>query len=155
MSFPGLRLLAAKIPPRWEDATPAWMSDAIASRVRVLQQSERAKGLELAAEQLLAQHRLGPRSVVLRMAGLYGPGRLPSLEALRTGEPIAAYINYAMHAINGYVSGVVSADYPGAMCRYVEKAFDDKMIVAFTQGASAGGRCGDERPRQAADDRRR
>lgn len=51
----------------------------------------------LAAEQLLAQHRLGPRSVVLRMAGLYGPGRLPSLEALRTGEPIAAppegYVN--------------------------------------------------------------
>jgi neutral ceramidase len=58
-----------------------------------------------------------------------------------TGEPLAAYVNYAMHAINGYVSGVVSADYPGAMCRYVEKAFDDKMIVAFTQGAS-----GDQNP---------
>ena len=58
-----------------------------------------------------------------------------------TGEPIAAYVNYAMHAVNGYVSGVVSADFPGAMCRYVEKAFDDKMIVAFTQGAS-----GDQNP---------
>jgi neutral ceramidase len=58
-----------------------------------------------------------------------------------TGEPIAVYVNYAMHAVNGYVSGVVSADYPGAMCRYVEKAFDDKIIVAFSQGAS-----GDQNP---------
>jgi hypothetical protein len=57
------------------------------------------------------------------------------------GEPIAAYVNYAMHPVNGYLSGVVSADYPGAMCRYVEKAFDDKMVVAFTQGAS-----GDQNP---------
>lgn len=44
----------------------------------------------LEAEQLLAAHPLGQRAVVLRMAGLYGPGRIPNLEALRRGEPIAA-----------------------------------------------------------------
>jgi hypothetical protein len=57
------------------------------------------------------------------------------------GEPIAVYINYAMHPINGYVSGVYSADFPGAACRYVEKAFGDKIIVAFCQGAE-----GDQNP---------
>ncbi len=56
-------------------------------------------------------------------------------------EPIAVYINYAMHPVNGYVSGVFSADFPGAACRYVEKAFGDKIVVAFSQGAS-----GDQNP---------
>lgn len=58
-----------------------------------------------------------------------------------TGEPIAVYVNYAMHPINGYVSGVYSGDFPGAMSRYVEKAFGDDVIVAFTQGTS-----GDQNP---------
>jgi neutral ceramidase len=58
-----------------------------------------------------------------------------------TGEPIAVYVNYAMHAINGYVLNIVSGDFPGAMSRYVEKAFGDNIIVAFSQGAS-----GDQNP---------
>jgi len=58
-----------------------------------------------------------------------------------TGEPIAVYVNYAMHPINGYVSGIYSGDFPGAMSRYVEKAFGDNAIVAFTQGTS-----GDQNP---------
>ena len=53
-----------------------------------------------------------------------------------TGEPIAVYVNYAMHPIDGYVMGIVSGDFPGAMSRYVEKAFGDNIIVAFNQGAS-------------------
>jgi neutral ceramidase len=57
------------------------------------------------------------------------------------GEPIAVYFSYAMHPVNGYVVGVFSADFPGAACRYVEKAFGDKIIVAFSQGAS-----GDQNP---------
>ena len=58
-----------------------------------------------------------------------------------TGEPIAVYVNYAMHPINGYVIGVVSGDFPAAMSRYVEKAFGDDVVVAFSQGAS-----GDQNP---------
>jgi hypothetical protein len=57
------------------------------------------------------------------------------------GEPIAVYFTYAMHPINGYVIGIFSADFPGATCRYVEKAFGDKIIVAFNQGTS-----GDQNP---------
>ena len=58
-----------------------------------------------------------------------------------TGEPIAAYVNYAMHPINGYLVGITSADFPGAACRYVEQAFDDTMVMILTQGAS-----GDQNP---------
>jgi nucleoside-diphosphate-sugar epimerase len=44
----------------------------------------------LAAEKVLAAHRLGSRGIVLRMAGLYGRGRVPLAEDLRRGRPIAA-----------------------------------------------------------------
>ncbi len=57
------------------------------------------------------------------------------------GAPIAAYMNYAMHPINGYLSGITSADFPGAASRHVEQAFGDKMVMIFTQGAS-----GDQNP---------
>lgn len=43
----------------------------------------------LAAEQKLAAHRYGRRGVVLRMAGLYGPGRIPLAGEIRAGRPIA------------------------------------------------------------------
>jgi nucleoside-diphosphate-sugar epimerase len=41
------------------------------------------------AESLLRAHPRGP-GVALRFAGLYGPGRLPRLDDLRAGRPIAA-----------------------------------------------------------------
>ena len=41
------------------------------------------------AERLLHAHPLGP-GVALRFAGLYGPGRLPRLDDVRAGRPIAA-----------------------------------------------------------------
>ena len=44
----------------------------------------------LAAEQVFVDHPLGKRSAILRLAGLYGPGRVPHLEKLRAGEPIPA-----------------------------------------------------------------
>jgi neutral ceramidase len=57
------------------------------------------------------------------------------------GSPIAAYMTYAMHPVNGYLSGITSADFPGATSRYVEQAFGDKMVMIFAQGAS-----GDQNP---------
>ena len=45
-------------------------------------------GLE--AEALLRSHELGQRAVILRLAGIYGPGRLPKLEDVRSGRPVAA-----------------------------------------------------------------
>jgi len=43
----------------------------------------------LAAEQLLAADARGPHSIVLRMAGLYGPGRVPRRDDLLAGRPLA------------------------------------------------------------------
>jgi nucleoside-diphosphate-sugar epimerase len=44
----------------------------------------------LAAEELIAVHPLAQRSVILRLAGIYGPGRVPFIHELRAGEPIPA-----------------------------------------------------------------
>src|SRR5947209_2398243 len=58
--------------------------------------------------------------------------------------PIGVYMNYAMHPINFYLSGVVSADFPGEASRYVEDLFDGRTVAIFSQGAS-----GDQNPRNA------
>ena len=57
------------------------------------------------------------------------------------GEPIAVYANYAMHPVNGYLSGFTSGDFPAAASRYVEQAYGDKPVVIWSQGAS-----GDQNP---------
>lgn len=44
----------------------------------------------LEAEQTLLGSRLSERAIVLRLAGIYGPGRIPRRDALIAGEPIAA-----------------------------------------------------------------
>jgi hypothetical protein len=58
------------------------------------------------------------------------------------GVPIGVYMNYAMHPINFYLSGVISADFPGEASRYVEELFDGRTVAIFSQGAS-----GDQNPR--------
>jgi len=56
--------------------------------------------------------------------------------------PVAVYMNYAMHPINFYLSGVISADFPGEASRYIEELFDNRTVAVFSQGAS-----GDQNPR--------
>ena len=56
--------------------------------------------------------------------------------------PIGVYMNYAMHPINFYLSGVISADFPGEASRYIEELFGDRSVAVFSQGAS-----GDQNPR--------
>lgn len=58
------------------------------------------------------------------------------------GKPVAGYMNYAMHPNNAYLSGITTADFPGAACCYIEEAFSNDMVMLFTQGAS-----GDQNPR--------
>jgi nucleoside-diphosphate-sugar epimerase len=54
-------------------------------------QSTRAGGVAcLAAENLLRASRLADRALVLRLAGIYGPGRIPRVEDVRAGRPITA-----------------------------------------------------------------
>jgi nucleoside-diphosphate-sugar epimerase len=54
----------------------------------------------LAAEQALGAHPLGRRSAILRLAGIYGPDRIPFLKELRAGEPIAAPRNGYLNLIH-------------------------------------------------------
>lgn len=54
----------------------------------------------LEAEQRLAAHRLGDRRVVLRLAGIYGPGRIPNRQALLAGEPIVAQPDSRLNLIH-------------------------------------------------------
>jgi nucleoside-diphosphate-sugar epimerase len=51
----------------------------------------------LDAEHRLRRHPYGDRSVILRMAGLYGPGRVPYLRDMAAGEPLRA-------ATDGYLN---------------------------------------------------
>lgn len=44
----------------------------------------------LAAEEVLQTSRLGERSIILRLAGIYGPGRIPRSKDLLSGTPIDA-----------------------------------------------------------------
>ncbi|HEV3025499.1 MAG TPA: SDR family oxidoreductase [Pirellulales bacterium] len=54
----------------------------------------------LDAEQVLLAHPLANRAVILRLAGVYGPGRIPRLAALLAGEPITAPRNGYMNLIH-------------------------------------------------------
>jgi len=57
------------------------------------------------------------------------------------GLPIAVYMTYAMHPVNGFLSEITSADFCGSASRHVERAFGDKVVAVFAQGAS-----GDQNP---------
>src|SRR5215472_16266782 len=55
--------------------------------------------------------------------------------------PIGVYMNYAMHPINFYLRGVISADFPGEASRYIEDLYGNGMVAIFSQGTS-----GDQNP---------
>jgi hypothetical protein len=57
------------------------------------------------------------------------------------GTPIAFFVNYAMHPINFYLRGSVSADFPGEASRYVERVYGEDVVVVWAQGAE-----GDQNP---------
>jgi neutral ceramidase len=58
-----------------------------------------------------------------------------------SGAPIAVYFNYAMHAVDYYEMGILTADFPGVTSRFVEQAYDDKVVAIWTSGAA-----GDQNP---------
>ncbi|HEV3003227.1 MAG TPA: SDR family oxidoreductase [Pirellulales bacterium] len=63
----------------------AWVDEATPCRP-----TRRGGRACLDAEQVLLAHPLADRSVILRLAGVYGPGRIPRRAALQLGEPMAA-----------------------------------------------------------------
>jgi neutral ceramidase len=56
-------------------------------------------------------------------------------------KPIGVYMNYAMHPVNFYLRGVISADFPGEASRYIEDLYGNGMVAIFSQGTS-----GDQNP---------
>jgi nucleoside-diphosphate-sugar epimerase len=66
----------------------------------------------LAAEQSIKAHALGPRAIILRLAGIYGPGRIPFLEQLSNSEPIPAPVDGHLNLIHvdDAAGAVVAAD---------------------------------------------
>lgn len=69
----------------------------------------------LAAEQLLAAHPLGRRSIVLRLAGIYGPGRIPLRSQIVAGEPLAVPVDGYLNLIHvdDAVETVLAAEHRG------------------------------------------
>jgi nucleoside-diphosphate-sugar epimerase len=67
------------------DAEGAWVDEKTECR------PAREGGLAcLAAEEAIRKHWVGSHSVILRLAGIYGPGRIPRVEAIKRYEPIDA-----------------------------------------------------------------
>jgi neutral ceramidase len=52
------------------------------------------------------------------------------------GTPIGVYMNYAAHPIHYYLTGVLSADFPGDASSYIERRYDNETVAIFSQGAS-------------------
>ena len=65
-----------------------------------------------------------------------------------SGVPIGLYINYAMHPVNFYLTGVISADFAGETSRYVERRFGSGTVAIFSQGASGNQNPKLQRPSQ-------
>ena len=76
------------------------------------------------------------------------------------GEPIAIYLNYAMHAITMFLTMQISGDFPESTEQYLENAYDNKIVAIWTT-APAGDQdplyirpittIGDQRIRQEMD----
>ena len=58
-----------------------------------------------------------------------------------TGQPIAVYANYAVHAVLTGTLDMISGDIPGATSRYVEDSVGGDFVALWTSGAA-----GDQNP---------
>ena len=83
----------------------------------------RAGGIAcLAAECVLASHSFFPRSVILRLAGIYGPDRVPYLDRLEAGEPIPAAAQGLLNlihvddAVTTVLAMAAATDLPATYC---------------------------------------
>jgi nucleoside-diphosphate-sugar epimerase len=88
----------------------------------------------LAAEQALSESGLASWAVILRMAGIYGEGRVPFLDKLRAGEPIPAAADGWLNLIHAddAAAAVVAAD--RFISRQPSGAFIGPLILNITDG---------------------
>jgi len=55
-----------------------------------------------------------------------------------TGDLIAVYMNYSMHATTTFMSGEISGEFAGVAERYVEHRYGDKPVAILSSGAAGG-----------------
>lgn len=79
-----------------------------------------------------ANNPAGPSDKQMSVVGFIAPD----------GRPIALYLNYAMHPVNFFMSGVISADFAGGASRYLESRYGADTVAIFSEGAA-----GDQNPR--------
>ncbi len=133
---------AKGVPNRWEPG----VLDAIA--VAIVRASRSASPCRLGTGRGLSH--LGHNRVVPVGARRTGANETrlltaptdPVVQVLRVddsqGKPLAVLANYAAHPVAVGMAHLTeySADFPGAMCRYVEENLEDKPLALFLQGAA-------------------
>ncbi len=81
---PPVRLIYVSSTAVYGNCEGAWVDENTPCR------PDRESGrILLAAEEVLRSHPIGSHAIVLRLAGLYGPGRIPRMQDLLANQPIA------------------------------------------------------------------
>lgn len=111
------------------DADGDWVDEQ--TPCRPLREGGRASS---AAEEVIADHPLGRRAIILRLAGIYGPGRIPRADVLRRGEPIDAPADGCLNLIH--------VDDAARVVLAVERAARDGRIALPRTYCVADGRPG-------------
>jgi nucleoside-diphosphate-sugar epimerase len=73
----------------------------------------------LEAEQMLLAHPAGERAVILRLAGIYGPDRVPQQRTLAAGEPVPAAGHLNLIHVDDAVQAVLAAERNAATSRVI------------------------------------
>ncbi|HUG69781.1 MAG TPA: SDR family oxidoreductase [Pirellulaceae bacterium] len=76
----------------------------------------------LAAEALLRRHPIHQRAIILRLAGIYGPDRLPKLQDVLSGKPIPA-------SANGYLNLIHVDDAAGIVLAAEQQAVAPELLL--------------------------
>ncbi len=130
----GLRNLLAALPPAtgrliyisstgvYGPANGDWVDEATPPNPQ--REGGRAS---LAAEEVLAAHPLGSQGVVLRLAGLYGPGRVPFIRELRADEPIPA-------RATGWLNLIHVEDAAAVIVAAAETSLADRSVYCVSDG---------------------
>ncbi|MCA9132599.1 MAG: NAD-dependent epimerase/dehydratase family protein [Planctomycetales bacterium] len=82
--------------------------------------------IAVAAEQWLEEHWAAEKYTVLRLAGIYGPGRIPLLDKLRHGEPLAV-------PRSGYLNLVHRTDIARMLLPVLSQALP-RSVYVFSDG---------------------
>lgn len=92
---PPVRFLYVSSTSVYGESEGAWVDEDTPCR------PDRESGrVALAAEELLRSHPVGSRAIVLRLAGIYGPGRVLRMQDLLAGQPIGVAADAIVNLIH-------------------------------------------------------